>query len=116
MALINSYRVGIGLNALEKNSYISIKSEEHDNYMINNNVVNHDNFVSRSENIIKVLGAKNVSENIAYNFNTPQSALEAWLKSPGHKEIIEGDYTNFGISIRVNPDGRKYYTNIFIKK
>lgn len=116
MALINSYRVGIGLNALEKNNYISIKSEEHDNYMINNNVVNHDNFISRSENIIKVLGAKKVSENIAYNYNTPQAALEAWLKSPGHKENIEGDFTNFGISIRVNPDGRKYYTNIFVKR
>ena len=115
MALINDYRVSIGLNALQEINHISYKSEEHDNYMITNNVVNHDDFVARSENIMKVLGAKKVSENIAYNYNSPQAALDAWLKSPSHKENIEGDFTHFGISIRVNPDGKKYYTNIFVK-
>jgi len=115
MDLINDYRVSVGLNKLEKINHISYKSEEHDNYMIINNVVNHDDFVSRSENIMNVLGAKKVGENIAYNYNSPKAAVEAWLKSPGHKENIEGDYTNFGIAIRVNPDGKKYYTNIFVK-
>lgn len=70
MDLINNYRISIGLNPLEKINYISLKSEEHDNYMITNNVVNHDDFVSRSENIMKVLGAKTVGENIAYNYIT----------------------------------------------
>lgn len=115
MVLINNYRVSIGLNALKAINHISYKSEEHDNYMITNNVFNHNNFVARSENIMKVLGAKRVSENIAYNYNSPQAVLSAWLNSPSHKENIEGDFTNFGISIRVNPDGKKYYTNIFVK-
>ena len=115
MVLINNYRVSIGLNPLEKINHISYKSEEHDNYMIANNVVNHNDFVARSENIMKVLGAKTVSENIAYNYSTPESALNAWLASPGHKENIEGDFTHFGISIRENLNGRKYYTNIFAK-
>jgi uncharacterized protein YkwD len=116
MDLINAYRVSIGLNALEKINHISYKSEEHDNYMIANNVVNHNDFVARSENIMKVLGAKKVSENIAYNYGTSKAALEAWLKSPGHKENIEGDFTHFGIAIKENPvDGKKYYTNIFAK-
>ena len=39
MDLINAYRVSIGLNALEKINHMSYKSEEHDNYMIANNVV-----------------------------------------------------------------------------
>jgi uncharacterized protein YkwD len=116
MDLINDYRVSVGLKALEKINYISYKSEEHDNYMIANNVVNHNDFVNRSENIIKVLGAKTVSENIAYNYNTPQAAVKAWLASSGHKENIEGDFTHFGISIRKDPvSGRSYYTNIFAK-
>lgn len=114
--LINKYRISIGLNPLEKINYISLKSEEHDNYMIANNVVNHDDFVARSEDIIKVLGAKTVGENIAYNYSTSQAAFDAWLTSPGHKANIEGDFTNFGISIRTNPtNGTKYYTNIFVK-
>jgi uncharacterized protein YkwD len=116
MELINTYRVSVGLNPLEKINHMSYKSEEHDNYMIANNVVNHNDFVARSENIMKVLGAKTVSENIAYNYSTPQAAVNAWLASPGHKENIEGNFTHFGISIRENPtNGRKYYTNIFAK-
>lgn len=115
MALINAYRVSIGLNELKAIDHISFKSEQHDNYMITNNVVNHDDFVSRSENIIKVLGAKSVAENIAFNYNTPQGALDAWLKSSGHKANIEGNFTHFGLAIRVNAEGKKYYTNIFAK-
>ena len=116
MTLINNYRVSIGLNALEKINHVSYKSEEHDEYMIANNVVNHDDFVARSENIIKALGALRVSENVAYNYNSAQGAFDAWLNSPGHRENIEGDFTHFGLSIRENPvNGRKYYTNIFVK-
>ena len=116
MKLINDYRVSIGLNALAKINHISCKSEEHDNYMIKNNVVNHYDFEARSQNIIKVLGAKAVSENIAYNYISAKGAVDAWLKSPEHKENIEGNFTHFGISIRENPEtGRKYFTNIFAK-
>lgn len=114
--LINTYRTSIGLNALEIVNHISFKSEEHDYYMISNNVVNHNDFVARSENMIRILGAKKVGENIAFNFNAPEAAVDAWLKSQRHKENIEGDYTHFGIAIRENPEtGKKYYTNIFVK-
>ena len=115
MNLINTYRVSVGLNELKQINHISYKSEEHDHYMIRNNVVNHNDFVARSENLISVLGAKRVGENIAYNYNSPQSVVKAWLNSPTHKENLDGDYTHFGISIRTNPDGKKYYTNIFVK-
>jgi uncharacterized protein YkwD len=116
MNQINEYRNSIGLNALDTINHVSFKSEEHNNYMIDKNVINHDNFVNRSENIIKVIDAKKVSKNIAYNYISPQGVLEAWLNSPGHKKNFEGDYTHFGISVREHPiNGRKYYTNIFVK-
>lgn len=116
MNLINTYRISLGLNALEKINYISVKSEEHVVYMIKNNVVNHDDFVSRSESIVKYLGAKSVAENVAYNYATPKAAVEAWLKSQGHKDNIEGNFTHFGIAIKEDPaTGKKYYTNIFAK-
>ena len=115
--VINQYRVSIGKNELQIVNHISFKSQEHNTYMIDNNVVNHDYFDSRANNIKHVLGAVVVGENIAYNFSTPASALNAWLNSPGHKANIEGDYTHFGISISINPTtGKKYYTNIFMKK
>ena len=115
--IINQYRVSIGKNQLEIVNHISYKSQEHNTYMIDNNVVNHDYFESRANNIIQVLGAVKVGENIAYNYSTPNSALIAWLNSPGHKANLDGDYTHFGISISVNPTtGKKYYTNMFMKR
>ena len=117
VTLINDYRVSQGLNALQVINHISYKSQEHNEYMIENNVVNHDYFEQRSNNIIQVLGAERVGENIAYNYLTAESAMQAWLNSPGHKANIVGDYTHFGISVTVNPEtGRKYYTNMFMKK
>ena len=115
--LINEHRVSLGLNPLQLINHVSYKSEEHNAYMIARNVVNHDLFAERSENIIEVLGAVKVNENVAYNFVSPSSVLNAWLNSPGHKENLDGDYTHFGISISVNPvNGKKYYTNMFMKR
>jgi uncharacterized protein YkwD len=117
ITLINNYRQSIGLNALEVINHISYKSQEHNIYMIDNNVVNHDYFQQRADNLIRVLGAEKVAENIAYNYQTPESAMSAWLNSPDHKANIEGDYTHFGISVTVDEaTGKKYYTNMFIKK
>ena len=115
--LINEHRVSLGLNPLQLINHVSYKSEEHNAYMIARKVVNHDLFPQRSENIIEVLGAVKVNENVAYNFVSSSSALNAWLNSPGQKENIEGNFTHFGISIREDAEtGKKYYTNIFIKK
>ena len=117
ITLINNHRASIGLNPLEVINHISFKSEEHNIYMIDNKVVKHDYFQQRSDNLVQVLGAKKVGENIAYNYRTAESAMSAWLNSPSHKANLEGDYTHFGISVSVDAaTGKKYYTNIFIKK
>lgn len=116
MQAINTYRVSIGLNALEKINHISYKCEEHNKYMIANKVVDHNDFVARSENLIKLLGAKNVGENVAYNYKTANAVLQSWLASPGHKKNIEGNYTHFGIAVTTDSrTGEKYYTNIFVR-
>ena len=117
VTLVNNYRVSIGLNPLQVINHISFKSEEHNIYMIDNKVVNHDYFQQRSNNLVQVLGAEKVGENIAYNYQTAESAMSAWLHSSAHKANIEGDYTHLGISVTVDQaTGKKYYTNMFIKK
>jgi uncharacterized protein YkwD len=117
MSKINSYRKAMGLNELLPIEHISYKSFEHNNYMIDNEVVGHQYFESRAANIKQVLGAVRVSENIAYNYQSNAGVLNAWLNSEGHKVNIEGDYTHFGIAITEDPvTGRKYYTNIFMKR
>ena len=114
--LVNAYRVENGLNALQIIQHVSYKSEEHNNYMIATNTVSHDNFSSRKANLEQVIGAVRVGENVAYGFSTPQATLNAWIASEGHRVNLLGNYTHYGLSIRENADGRKYYTNIFVKK
>ena len=117
VTLINNHRASIGLNTLEVINHISYKSEEHNIYMIDNKVINHDYFQQRSDNLVQVLGATRVGENIAYNYQTAESAMSAWLNSPSHKANIEGNYTHLGVSVTVDvATGKKYYTNMFIKK
>lgn len=117
MGKINQHRASLGLNELQPINHISYKSSEHNDYMIQNDVVGHQYFEQRASNIKQVLGAKQVSENVAYNYQSNSGVLNAWLASYEHKENIEGDFTHFGISIKTNPNnGKKYYTNIFMKR
>jgi len=117
ITLINNYRESQGLNSLQVINHISYKSEEHNIYMIDNKVVNHNYFQQRVDNLMQLLGAESVAENIAFNYQTAESVLNAWLNSPGHKANIVGDFTHFGIAVTTDPQtGKKYYTNLFIKK
>ncbi|MFT7352323.1 MAG: hypothetical protein ACI9XR_002100 [Flavobacterium sp.] len=117
LVLVNQYRVSQGLNELQPINHVSFKSYEHNLYMIEKKQISHDLFIERSNNLIQVLGAVRVGENLAYNFSSPSSALNAWINSPGHKKNLDGDYTHFGVSITIDPDtGKSYYTNMFLKR
>lgn len=113
---INAYRSEKGLNSLEIINHISNVSEGHDEYMISINTLTHALFAQREENLKKTVGAVFVGENVAYNYTTAESVVNAWLSSPAHKANIEGNYTHMGISIRPNSEGKLYFTNIFIRK
>lgn len=114
--LINQHRASLNLNRL--NNLPTIKSEAygHNNYMIENDEVSHANFFKRKDNLVKGVGAVAVAENVAYAFSSPKSVVNAWLNSEGHKDVIEGDYTNFDISAEQDEEGKWYFTNIFIRK
>ena len=114
--LINDHRLSLGLTALGDMKIVKSVAYSHTDYMVDNNVVSHDNFFTRSNYLKSNIGAKKVSENVAYGFGTAQGVVNAWIKSESHKANLEGDYTNFDISAEKNEDGRWYFTNIFIKK
>ncbi|OCB70228.1 CAP domain-containing protein [Flavobacterium crassostreae] len=116
LKLINEYRVDKGLSSLQVSNYISLKCSQHNQYMIANKKLSHDNFESRSADITKTLNAISVGENLAFNYTTPQAALTGWVNSPPHLEILVGNYSHFGIAISVDSStGKNYYTTIFAK-
>ncbi len=116
MEIINDYRVEIGLNPLNSLNQIKAEAFGHTEYMIEKSNISHDNFFIRKENLENTVGAVRVGENVAYGYRYAESVVNAWLNSPGHKDIIEGEYSHFDISAEQDQEGRWYYTNIFIKK
>jgi len=116
LELINNHRLSLGLKALEDMNVVKSVAYSHTDYMIDNDEVSHHNFFTRSDYLKLNVGAKKVSENVAFGYSSAESVVKAWLRSEAHKENLEGDYTNFDISAEKNEEGRWYYTNIFIKK
>jgi uncharacterized protein YkwD len=116
LELINDHRTSKGLSKLNNLSTIKAQAYGHTDYMIKEQEVSHDNFYQRSSNLKDNPGAKAVAENVAYAFSSARSVVNAWLNSDGHREVIEGDFTNFDISAEKDENGKWYYTNIFIRK
>lgn len=115
--LINDYRTSLGLSTLKMdNQYASAFAVDHTQYMIEKEQINHDNFGYRSEGIKYYDGAATVGENVAYGYDTAEKVVEAWLKSPGHRAIIEGNYTHTGFGVMKCAKGRSYYTELFYRK
>ena len=91
-------------------------AHSHNLNMIEIHQISHNGFGLRSGFLMSKTGALTVFENVAYGYSNAQSMVNAWLNSPTHKEVIEGNSTHFDISIDSGNLGRKYATNIFIKK
>lgn len=114
--LVNQDRVSKGLNALTIINEVSYLASTHDDYMIINGVASHDNFEVRSSTLKNSLNAITVSENVATGYNTAASTLAAWNASPSHKANLEGNHTHFGLAVKADANGIKYYTLLFIRK
>jgi len=116
LVLINEHRTSLGLSTIKSDQqYASAYAVDHTKYMIENNIVNHDNFGTRSA-ALKDNGARRVGENVAYGYETAEDVVYAWLHSPAHKDIIEGDYTHSGFGVMQNDDGRYFFTQLFYSK
>lgn len=114
--LLNEYRVAQNLPTLQLIGHISYVSSTHNDYMIALDTINHYGFEERKQNLVTVLDAFRVGENVACGFNSPQAVVNAWINSSGHKAVLEGPFTHFGLSVRSDANGKKYFTNIFVQK
>ncbi|QFZ55585.1 CAP domain-containing protein [Oceanihabitans sp. IOP_32] len=114
--LINKHRQSLGLNTLGNPEIIKSVAYSHTEYMVNKNEISHDNFPTRSSYLKENAGAKKVAENVAYGHTSAESVVKAWIKSEGHKQNIEGDFSDFNIAAEKGANGKWFYTNIFIKK
>lgn len=110
---INKYRVSNGLSLVKKgNVYSYAYAVEHTKYMIGNKKISHDWYGIRREGL-KFRGAKRVGEIVAFGYNSAGSVVNAWLNSPDHKSIIDGNFTHTGFGVLKDDSGKYYYTELF---
>jgi uncharacterized protein YkwD len=112
---INEYRSSVGLPSLSEHQTSEELALSHSAYMVEQNEASHDFFFQRSD-YLRENGANTVAENVAFGFQSAQSALQGWLESPSHKAAIEGNFTHTGIAVVSTELGVKYYTQLFIRR
>ncbi|MEL6812203.1 MAG: CAP domain-containing protein [Bacteroidota bacterium] len=116
LMLVNEHRATLGLRAIKRDQqYASAYAVGHTKYMIDISKINHDNFGERSRGL-KDRGAVSVAENVAMGYETAEEVVHAWLNSPSHRAVIEGNYTHSGFGVMQNDRGHFYFTQLFYKK
>ena len=113
---VNQHRKDIGKGPLKLSVVITEECIAHSKNMALHKVAfGHDGFedrVARINHKLKPYHA--VGENVAYGQLTAEKVVQLWLKSPGHRKNIEGDYNITGIGIAPAKDGTIYFTQIFM--
>ncbi|MDR0355623.1 MAG: CAP domain-containing protein [Deltaproteobacteria bacterium] len=69
--------------------------------------------------VLKEVGLDVVSagENIAVNQRDPKEVMADWMSSPGHRRnILRPTFTAMGVGVRLTPEGRPTWSQIFIQE
>lgn len=113
--VVNEHRASLGYNALDFSEAAYTHANSHNDYMISKGSLSHDNFSSRASKIAAEVGAEFVAENVAKNYDTAAGAFEKWLSSSSHKKTMEGEFTHTAVSVKVDPSGNFYFTQLFFR-
>ena len=117
---VNDYRASKNLPPLKLDPRISEQCRIHSQAMADGKVpVGHQGSQTRFQNIQKQIIWREIGENVAFNFGYPnpgKEAVQGWIKSPGHRRNMEGNYDLTGMGIVKNAKGEYYFTQIFVKK
>lgn len=119
LKMINEVRRSHDLPDLVYWDALAINALEHSTNMADNKVeFGHGGFDQRAQNVKKMGKYRALGENVAYTYyvrDPLQKSIDMWMKSPGHRKNILGDYTKTGIGIAYSQDGTCYLTQLFSK-
>lgn len=117
--LINVERAKAGLSALSAQGQLGSAARLHSTDMACNNYFSHTGLDGstigyRAER--QGYNWSSVGENIAAGYSSPESVVQGWMNSPGHKaNILGADYTEIGIGYAFGAasDYGAYWTAVF---
>ena len=113
--LVNEQRVQNGLKPLTANWELSRVARFKSQDMVDNRYFSHTSPTYGSPfQMIRAFGLsfRTAGENIAYGQRTPQSVVNAWMNSSGHRaNILNASYTQIGVGYVAQGH---YWTQMFI--
>lgn len=116
----NEQRAKKGLKPLVLSPQLSRAAKLHAHNMATLDHLSHEvdvrgvsNLSSRLEHV--GYEGESAAENIAWNY-TYSNVVAGWMKSPGHRHNIMGDYQSIGIGVSANADGELYFCQVFGSK
>ncbi len=115
LGIVNDHRTALGYSSLEYSAVAYDYANSHNDYMIAKGGISHDNFSARASNIAEEVNAEFVAENVAKDYSSAAEAFQGWLNSSNHKKTMEGDFTHTAVSVKKDPNGNFYYTQLFFR-
>jgi uncharacterized protein YkwD len=101
LALVNAERAAAGCSALTLNSKLTQAAYLHAQDMLQNDFFSHTGSNGSSVGTrVTAQGYtwRRVGENIAAGYNSPESVMEGWMTSDGHRaNILNCNYTELGV-------------------
>jgi uncharacterized protein YkwD len=118
--MINQNRVAHSLAPLTWSDTVAQQARMHSINMADKVVpFGHQGFDTRFATLSRLIpGLTSMGENVAWNqgYSKPgAAAVQMWLNSPGHYANIMGDFNLTGVGVAKDPQGRHYFTQIFVK-
>jgi len=117
--LVNVHRQARGLSPLAYNEEIASIARRHSQDMATGRAgVGHQGVEERRNDLVHVSVFKEFAENVGGNSyvlsQTAHEMVEGWLKSPGHRRNIEGEFNLTGVGIAQSATGLYFFTQIFL--
>ncbi|HHV30548.1 SafA/ExsA family spore coat assembly protein [Acetivibrio mesophilus] len=118
--LVNVERAKKGLPALKANWQLSRVARYKSQDMVDKGYFSHTSPTYGSPfRMMESFGIKYTAagENIAMGQRTASEVMNAWMNSPGHRNnILSPSFSEIGVGLAKGPNGRLYWTQMFIKQ
>jgi uncharacterized protein YkwD len=122
LQLVNAHRQGRGLSALKLSPTLTNAADWKSLHMAKYGYMTHNDPAppvarTTAERLVACgypAMQSGWGENIAYGYTSPQSVMQAWLNSPGHRDNIErASFRTIGVGAASSASGRLYWTQAF---
>jgi uncharacterized protein YkwD len=103
LTLVNAERAKAGCSPLTENAKLTKAAQDHSQDMADHQNMSHtgSDGSSMADRLTRVGYAfRTAGENVAYGYSSPESVMDGWMNSPGHKaNILNCAFKEIGIGL-----------------